>query len=126
MQKKNSTNLENLNVYSKAKSLAVDCFRYFYISKYDKRSEFLVLQLLRSITSIGANIAEGYGRHYKKSYRHFLSIARGSCFETNYWLEVAIEHKKYDNEILEKFRIRNQELIKMLTVMMKNLERKVQ
>ena len=82
--------------------------------------------MIDEATVIGANIAEGYGRHYKKNYRLFLSIARGSCFEVEYWLEVAIELKKYNNEILYKFKERNQELIKMLTVMMKNLERKTQ
>lgn len=126
MTNKNSAGLDNLNVYLKAKSLAVDCIKYFYSTKFDKRSEFLVQQVLRAITSIGANIAEGYGRHYKKSYRQFLGIARGSCFEVEYWLAVAIELKKYNNEILEDFKCINQELIKMLTTMMKNLERSVQ
>jgi hypothetical protein len=41
-------------------------------------------------------------------------------------LEVAIELKKYNNGILEDFKTANMELIKILTTMMKNLERKVQ
>jgi len=110
-----STNLENLIVYVKARGLAVECLRYF-----------LVLQLLRAITSVGANIAEGYGRYYKKSYRQFLSIARGSCFEVEYWLEVALELNKFNNEMLLEYKHRNREIIKMLSIMMKNLERKTQ
>ena len=123
---KSSTNLDRLIVYVKAKELAIDCLEYFYNLKFNKHSDFLVLQLLRAVTSVGANIAEGYGRHYRKNYRQFLSIARGSCYEVEYWLEIAIELKKYNNEILENFRKTNLELIKMLTVMMKNLERKTQ
>jgi four helix bundle protein len=123
---KYSTNLEKLIVYTKARKLSVEVLKYFYSIKSDRRSDFLVIQILRATTSVGANIAEGYGRHYKKNYRLFLSIARGSSFEVDYWLEVAIELKKYNNEVLEKFRSNNLELIKMLTVMMKNLERRVQ
>ncbi len=121
-----STNLENLIVYVKARGLAVECLRYFYNLKSDRRSDFLVLQLLRAITSVGANIAEGYGRYYKKSYRQFLSIARGSCFEVEYWLEVALELNKFNNEMLLEYKHRNREIIKMLSIMMKNLERKTQ
>lgn len=119
-------NLEKLIVYQKARSLSKDVLKYFYSVLSDIRSDFLVLQLLRSVTSVGANIAEGYGRHYKRNYRQFLSIARGSCYESDYWLEVAISLNKYNNKILKDFKLRNFELIKMLTVMMKNLERRVQ
>ena len=69
LQKGDSPNLNNLTVYLKAKKLAIDCFNYTCSLKFDRRGEFLILQLLKAVTSIGANIAEGYGRHYKKSYR---------------------------------------------------------
>jgi four helix bundle protein len=81
---------------------------------------------MRAITSIGVNIAEGCGRYYKKNYRQFLAIARGSCFEVQYWLDIAIDLKKYNNEMLQTFCQKNIEIIKMLTVMMKNIERSVQ
>jgi len=117
---------KNLIVYQKSKLLAVDTIKYLSGSKYPKIHEFLIIQMLKTITSVGANIAEGYGRHYRKSYRQFLSISRGSCFEFDYWLEVAIKLKKFNNDILEDFKKRNNEIIKMLTVMMKNLEIKPQ
>jgi four helix bundle protein len=69
MQDKNSSNLENLNVYLKARILAINCLKYFNSLKFDRRNEFLIQQILRAVTSVGANIAEGYGRHYKNSYR---------------------------------------------------------
>ena len=82
------TNHKDLIVYRKSKSLALDLIRIFSKKKFPKIYEFVILQLLRSVTSICANIVEGYGRHYRKSFRQFLSIARGSCFETEYWLEI--------------------------------------
>lgn len=115
---------KELVVYQKAKALTLEVFRYFSKTKLPRVYEFLINQLLRSISSIGANIAEGYGRHYKKSYRQFLGIARGSCFETEYWLGVAFDLKIFDNEIVVGFLQKNTELIKMLTIMMKKLEQR--
>jgi len=116
------TSYKNLIVYQKAKQLTIDVIKYFSKFKLPKTQEFLIIQLLRAISSIGANIAEGYGRHYKKSYRQFLSIARGSAFEAEYWLEVVLEINIFDNKKLKEFDERTNELVKILTTMMKKLE----
>ena len=43
-------------------------------------------QLARAVDSIGANIAESFGRfHYGEKINH-LYYARGSLFESKYWL----------------------------------------
>jgi four helix bundle protein len=44
-------------------------------------------QIIRSVSSITANIAEGYGRRKGKEYEHYLYIARGSVNETIDWYE---------------------------------------
>jgi len=43
-------------------------------------------QIVRSADSIGANIAEAYGRFHYGERLQFLYYARGSIFETKYWL----------------------------------------
>ena len=43
-------------------------------------------QFLRAADSIGANIAEGYGRGSYRDRKKFMVIARGSLYETNFWL----------------------------------------
>jgi len=50
-------------------------------------------QLFRAATSIGANIAEGHGRHAGQEYIHYLIIARGSANEVDHWLNTAIDCK---------------------------------
>lgn len=46
----------------------------------------LLRELVRSATSIGANVAEGQGGSSRKDFCHFLTIARKSAYETRYWL----------------------------------------
>ena len=43
-------------------------------------------QLLRSATSIGANLIEGKARSSKKDWRNYYSIGLKSANETKYWL----------------------------------------
>lgn len=113
---------KDLIVYQKAKLLTINIIYYFSRYRLPYTQEFAVKQLLRASASVGANIAEGYGRFYRKSYRQFLSIARGSCFETDYWFEIVKEFNKFDNNKINSFSKVNVEIAKMLTAMMKKLE----
>jgi four helix bundle protein len=46
-------------------------------------------QLVRSADSIGANIAEGFGRVTDADQRRFLVMARGSAHEVEHWARTA-------------------------------------
>ena len=46
-------------------------------------------QFVRSVDSISANIAEGFGRRHKKDKEKFYYNARGSAYESLDWLEKA-------------------------------------
>jgi four helix bundle protein len=50
-------------------------------------------QLAKAGDSIGANIAEAYGRFHYGEKLQFLYYARGSLFETKYWLNRAQERQ---------------------------------
>ena len=59
--------------------------------KINKKESVLINQLLRSATSIGANI---YEAQYAQSTKDFVSkfeIAQKECYETEYWLELLFE-----------------------------------
>ena len=115
---------KNLIVYQRSEQLTIECYKYFLKQKTDYKYKTLIDQLLRSVGSIGANISEGYGRHYQKSYRQFLSVARGSAFESEYWLQIMLELKIFDNDEIKKFQDELTQILKMLTALMKKLEEK--
>ena len=51
----------------------------------------MVNQLLRSGTSIGANIHEAQYAQSKKDFISKLEIAQKECYETEYWLQLLFE-----------------------------------
>src|SRR5260221_6724404 len=55
-------------------------------------------QLVEAADSIGANIAESYGRYHFGEKLTFLYYARGSLFETKYWVNRARTRELLENE----------------------------
>ena len=65
---------------------------YILTKKFPKEELYgLTSQLRRSAVSIPANIAEGLGRQYKKDTLQFLHISRGSIYELETLLNIAVE-----------------------------------
>ncbi len=60
---------------------------YKYLSE-NKKEFVLSKQLLRSGTSIGANIREAYNAESDADFIHKFGIAQKECAETSYWLEL--------------------------------------
>jgi len=63
-------------------------------------------QLIRSATSIGANVLEAKGSSSKKDYIRFFEIALKSANETKYWLllikDLGPESEAYVKELLKE------------------------
>jgi len=77
----------------KTYDIKIRCYEFsknivLFIDKYDfKRIHYAIIdQLLRSSTSIGANVIEGKSGNSKKNLISFYSIALRSANETKYWL----------------------------------------
>ena len=77
--------LDKLEIYQLALKLSSNIWSIY--EKLPKQLQFNIGdQALRSVDSIGANIAEGYGRyHYKDSIKFYYN-ARGSLWESKHWL----------------------------------------
>lgn len=78
----------NLIVWQKAKQLVRLVYAEVKKLPADERYA-LGDQIRRAVVSIASNIAEGAGRASNRDYGHFLSIARGSLYETINQLEIA-------------------------------------
>ena len=79
-------NLEDLEVYQLAESFSDEV--WFIVHDWDYFAKDTVgKQIVRSSDSIGANIAEGYGRYHYKENRNFCYFSRGSIIETKGWLK---------------------------------------
>ena len=74
-------------------------------------------QLRRAVVSIPSNIAEGCGRASNRDYAHFLSIARGSLYETMTQLEMAKELGYIES--IDEVEVLAAEISRMLTTLMK-------
>ena len=75
-------------------------------------------QLRRAVVSIPSNIAEGSGRSSNADYAHFLSIARGSLYETMTQLRIAVD-LGYIPELSEDINSKIDEVGRMLGAMLK-------
>ena len=90
--------------------------------KRSKRENVLTNQLIRSGTSIGANIREAFYGHGRADFIAKLQIALKECAESEYWLELLIESGYYDDQsILERCTELKKLLISSLNTAKKNL-----
>lgn len=94
--------LENLEVYKIARILSKTGWGIYKTLKNESR--FVIgQQFIRSIDSIGANIAEGFGRyHYMDSVKFYYN-ARGSLWESKHWIELMYERDLISEDDLRNF-----------------------
>ena len=87
----------------KSKAFALEIIRVCNEIKRSQRESILTNQLVRSGTSIGANIREAFYAHSKADFIAKLQIALKECSESEYWLELLIESGYYgDQSILDQ------------------------
>ena len=82
---------------TKSYKFALRMIKLFQYLSAEKKEFVLSKQILRSGTSIGANIEEAYQGESKSDFIHKLAIANKEAFETHYWLRLL-----RDSEILEE------------------------
>jgi four helix bundle protein len=94
MESKNFIELKNLEVYQISRKLSSVAWEIFCRMDFmDKKH--MGDQFLRSVDSIGANIAEGYGRYHYLDKVRFYYNSRASHYEAfTHWLELLFEREK--------------------------------
>jgi four helix bundle protein len=87
-----ATSLEELRVLQAAEKVADEIWKQVVSWDIFAR-EVVGGQLARAADSIGANIAEAFGRFNYGEKLQFIYYARGSLFETKYWLNRAAQRR---------------------------------
>ena len=82
---------ENSILYEKAFQFSKRIVSLYKYLAEDKKEYVISEQILRSGTSIGANIKEGKYGQSKKDFISKLNIALKEAGETEYWIELLIE-----------------------------------
>jgi len=95
--------MSNSILLDKSKELALEVIRLCNEIKTNKKESILTNQLVRSGTSVGANVREAFYAHGKADFIARLHIALKECAESEYWLELLIEGGYTDNKtVLEQ------------------------
>jgi four helix bundle protein len=100
-------------VQRKSFKFALDIIKLY--SKLQEQKEYVISkQLLRSGTSIGANVQEAIGGESRKDFASKMSIARKEARETRYWLCLLRESDLTDMKMANEL-IAVDELLRLLT-----------
>ena len=92
--------MKNSPLMDKSKAFALEIIKVCNYVKQNKRETVLTNQLIRSGTSVGANIREAFYGHGRADFIAKLQIALKECSESEYWLELLIESGYYEDSYI--------------------------
>ena len=102
-------------IAGKAYAFALDIIRVYKALVSDRKEFVLSKQILRSGTSIGANINEAISAQSKRDFVHKLSISLKEARETIYWLRLLNDSDYIQETDFTRMYNGADELIKILT-----------
>jgi four helix bundle protein len=106
----------------KSKAFAVRIIRLYQYLCEEKHEYVLSKQVLRSGTSIGANVREAKRAQTTPDFHAKLFIALKEAEETEYWLELLVETDYISKEMFESIYEDNEEIIKLLVSSTKTIK----
>jgi len=96
---------------------------YLFTDSFPKSEQFgLIAQMRRCVISIPSNIAEGCGRNSDKELIYFLYIALGSSSELETLIIISVELNFLENEKATECLSLLNEIIKMITSLIKSVK----
>jgi len=107
----------------KSKLFAIRIIKLHKFLVGSKKEFVMSKQLLKSGTSIGANIHEANYAISKKEFIAKLQISLKEAAETQYWLELLFQTEYIDGKQYESVLTDNVELLKMLTASLKTVKK---
>ena len=112
----------NLILWEKAQELTLAVIRLIAPLPRSAAADVITRQIIRSSSSIAANVAEGHGRYTLGAHMYHLSIAKGSTCETDSWLDLLRRSDLIKAEQEKPLHDTCMELVAMLTSKIRQLE----
>lgn len=107
--------MSNNIVLDKSKVFAIRIIRLYQFLSVKKKEFVLSKQLLRSGTSIGANVSEATRAQSRADFLAKINIALKEAAETEYWLELLYETNYIEKSLFDSLISDNNALIRILT-----------
>ena len=115
------TSLEDVRVLKNAEQIADAIYKI--ASHWNEFARDVVgKQISRAADSIGANIAESFGRYHFGEKIQFLYYARGSVFETKYWLNRASTRELISSTDAQSYVTRLTDIARQLNLYVSSLK----
>lgn len=103
---------------------ALDIIKFVEEIPKEQTSRIISGQLLRSATSIGANVVEAQGAASRKDYTNFFTYALKSANETKFWLGLLRDSGKAEREATDKLLKETTEIANILAASILTLKGK--
>lgn len=110
-------------IYSKSFRFAIDIVNAYKYLTVKQKEYVLSKQLLRSGTSIGANVREAIEAQSRKDFIAKLSIALKEAGETKYWIELLEATDYIDRAKSEMLLVKINEILKILNAIIKTTKK---
>ncbi|MDE6809795.1 MAG: four helix bundle protein [Muribaculaceae bacterium] len=107
-----------------SKAFAIRCIRLYQHLSNSKKEFVLCKQLLRSGTSIGANVKEALRGQSRADFGAKMNIALKEANESEYWLELLFETGYISNDGFQSMIDDCKRLIRLLTSIVKTTLKK--
>ena len=117
---------KNNIIADKSKKFAIRIINLYKYLLKEKKESVLSKQLVRSGTSIGANVAEAICAISKKDFTAKMYIAYKECSESLYWIELLHETEYLDKKEFDSIWNQCKELHKILSSITKSSEERIE
>jgi len=115
---------KNNPLRDKSYSFAVEIVQLSRQIQKEKNEFVLSKQLLRSGTSIGANVEEAIGAQSQKDFFYKLTISYKEARESHYWIRLLMDSKIIEKSIANKLLENVEELLKIIGSIQKTMKSK--
>jgi len=112
--------MKKFDIHERIFDFVIDTLKTVKYIPLSVENKIITSQLIRAITSVGANDQEADGVSSKPDFIHCYTIVRKELKETRYWLSILSELDGKLKLRFNKLLLENQEIIKIVSTIIKN------